>query len=68
MTDTVISSASGCTVHKRRNVAEHLPESERGWVDAELVRALNNPDAAVGLRDAKASRAGSGGGNDEAGT
>jgi transposase-like protein len=43
-----------CTVHKRRNVAEHLPESERAWVDAKLVRALNNPDAAAGLRDAKA--------------
>jgi transposase-like protein len=43
-----------CTVHKRRNVAEHLPESERGWVDLKLVRALNNPDAAAGLRDAKA--------------
>jgi transposase-like protein len=43
-----------CTVHKRRNVAEHLPESERDWVDAKLVRALTNPDAAAGLRDAKA--------------
>jgi putative transposase len=43
-----------CTVHKRRNVAEHLPEDQRGWVDAKLVRALNNPDAAAGLRDAKA--------------
>jgi transposase-like protein len=43
-----------CTVHKRRNVAEHLPESERAWVDLKLVRALNNLDAAAGLRDAKA--------------
>jgi transposase-like protein len=43
-----------CTVHKRRNVAEHLPEDQRGWVDAKLVRALNNRDAAAGLRDAKA--------------
>jgi transposase-like protein len=43
-----------CSVHKRRNVAEHLPDSERDWVDAKLVRALANPDAAVGLRDAKA--------------
>jgi putative transposase len=43
-----------CTVHKRRNVSDHLPESERGWVDAKLVRALANPDAAAGLRDAKA--------------
>ena len=43
-----------CTVHKRRNVAEHLPESERDWVDLKLVRALNNPDEAAGIRDAKA--------------
>jgi transposase-like protein len=43
-----------CTVHKRRNVAEHLPETERDWVDLKLVRALNNADAAAGLRDAKA--------------
>jgi putative transposase len=43
-----------CTVHKRRNVAEHLPETERGWVDAKLMRALHNPDAAAGLRDARA--------------
>ncbi len=43
-----------CTVHKRRNVAEHLPEDQRDWVDAKLVRALHNPDAAAGLRDAKA--------------
>jgi transposase-like protein len=43
-----------CTVHKRRNVAEHLPETERDWVDAKLVKALNNPDAAAGLREAKA--------------
>ena len=43
-----------CTVHKRRNVKDHLPESEREWVDLKLVRALSNPDAAAGLRDAKA--------------
>jgi transposase-like protein len=43
-----------CTVHKRRNVKDHLPEPEREWVDLKLVRALSNPDAAAGLRDAKA--------------
>jgi len=43
-----------CTVHKRRNVAEHLPEDQRGWVDQKLVRALHNPDAAAGVRDATA--------------
>jgi transposase-like protein len=26
-----------CTIHKRRNVSDHLPESERDWVD------LNSP-------------------------
>lgn len=36
------------------NVAEHLPQSEWDWVDLKLVRALNNPDAVAGLRDAKA--------------
>jgi putative transposase len=43
-----------CTVHKRRNVAEHLPEAERGWVDAKLGRIFANPDPAAGLRGAKA--------------
>jgi transposase-like protein len=43
-----------CTVHKRRNVADHLPESERGWVDTKLGRIFANPDPAAGLRDAKA--------------
>jgi putative transposase len=43
-----------CTVHKRRNVADHLPEGERGWVDTKLGRIFANPDAAAGLRDAKA--------------
>jgi putative transposase len=43
-----------CTVHKRRNVADHLPEAERGWVDTKLGKIFANPDAAAGLRDAKA--------------
>jgi putative transposase len=43
-----------CTVHKRRNVADHLPEGERGWVDTKLGRIFANPDPATGLRDAKA--------------
>jgi putative transposase len=43
-----------CTVHKRRNVADHLPEAERDWVDTKLGRVLANPDPAAGLRDAKA--------------
>jgi transposase-like protein len=43
-----------CTVHKRRNVADHLPEAERGWVDTKLGRIFANPDASAGLRDATA--------------
>ena len=43
-----------CTVHKRRNVADHLPEAERGWVDTKLGRIFANPGPAAGLRDAKA--------------
>src|SRR3954447_16349229 len=43
-----------CTVHKRRNVADHLPEAERGWVNTKLGRIFANPDASAGLRDAKA--------------
>jgi len=42
-----------CTVHKRRNVADHLPEAERGWVDTKLGRIFANPDPAAGLHDAK---------------
>ncbi|HEX2063398.1 MAG TPA: IS256 family transposase [Acidimicrobiales bacterium] len=41
-----------CTLHKRRNVADHLPESERGWVDQRLARAFNHIDADAGLRQA----------------
>jgi hypothetical protein len=43
-----------CTVHKRRNVADHLPEAQRGWVDTKLGKIFANPDPAAGLRDAKA--------------
>jgi putative transposase len=43
-----------CTVHKRRNVADHLPEGQRGWVDTKLGKIFANPDPAAGLRDAKA--------------
>ena len=33
-----------CTVHKRRNVADHLPEAERELIDRKLVRAFTHPD------------------------
>jgi transposase-like protein len=42
-----------CTVHKRRNVAEHLPEAERELVDRRLVRAFAHADPDLGLRAAR---------------
>ncbi len=42
-----------CTLHKRRNVTDHLPEAERPFVDAKLAKAFNNPDPDAGLRAAK---------------
>jgi putative transposase len=42
-----------CTVHKRRNVAEHLPDKEKQWVDAKLVKVFGHPDPAQGLRNAR---------------
>jgi putative transposase len=43
-----------CTVHKRRNVTEHLPQADQGRIDARLARAFNDPDPAKGLRAARA--------------
>ncbi|EWM19130.1 LOW QUALITY PROTEIN: transposase, partial [Kutzneria sp. 744] len=42
-----------CTVHKRRNVADHLPERERELIDRKLVRAFTHPDPELGLRAAR---------------
>lgn len=42
-----------CTLHKRRNLADHLPEKEKAWADAKLVKAFNHPDPEQGLRNAK---------------
>ena len=42
-----------CTLHKRRNVTDHLPEPERGWVDQRMARAFNHADAEAGLRQAR---------------
>lgn len=42
-----------CTLHKRRNVEDHLPDKEKAWVDAKLVKAFNHPDPDQGLRNAK---------------
>lgn len=43
-----------CTLHKRRNVADHLPEKDKAWVDAKLVKAFGHPDPDHGLANAKA--------------
>ena len=42
-----------CTLHKRRNVADHLPDKEKAWVDAKLVKAFTHPDPDQGLRNAR---------------
>jgi len=42
-----------CTLHKRRNVADHLPDKEQAWVDAKLVKAFVHPDPDQGLRRVK---------------
>jgi putative transposase len=42
-----------CTIHKRRNVTDHLPQTEQGPVDAKLARAFANPDPVAGLRAAR---------------
>lgn len=42
-----------CTLHKRRNVADHLPDKEQAWVEAKLVKAFCHPDPAQGLGNAK---------------
>lgn len=42
-----------CTLHKRRNVADHLPDREKAWVDAKLVKAFNHPDPESGLKNAR---------------
>jgi hypothetical protein len=42
-----------CTLHKRRNVADHLPDKDKDWVDAKLVKAFTHPDPQQGLRNAR---------------
>jgi putative transposase len=42
-----------CTLHKRRNVADHLSDKEQAWVDAKLVKAFAHPDPDTGLANAK---------------
>jgi len=47
-----LAAVQRCTLHKRRNVADHLPYKEKAWVDAKLVKAFNHPDPELGLRNA----------------
>jgi transposase-like protein len=42
-----------CTLHKRRNVAEHLADKDKDWVDAKLAKAFGHPDPKTGLQNAK---------------
>lgn len=42
-----------CTLHKRRNVKDHLPKDQGGFVDRKLAQAFANPDPDAGLRAAK---------------
>jgi putative transposase len=42
-----------CTLHKRRNVADHLPDKDKAWVDAKLVKAFGHADPDTGLHNAK---------------
>src|SRR6188508_495460 len=41
-----------CTLHKRRNIADHLPDKDKDWVDAKLVKAFGHPNPEHGLRNA----------------
>ncbi len=39
-----------CTLHKRRNVRDHLPKDQQAWVDRKLAAAFTNTDPAAGER------------------
>ena len=43
-----------CQVHKRRNLLEHLPQQDRGWVNARLSTAWALPDAGRAQRELEA--------------
>ena len=45
-----------CTLHKRRNLAAHLPIDDQRWVDQRLARAFNHPDPSTGFAMAERSR------------
>jgi transposase-like protein len=39
-----------CTLHKRRNVKDHLPKDQQAWVDRKLAAAFGNENAGNGER------------------
>jgi putative transposase len=42
-----------CTLHKRRNVRDHLPKDHQAWVDRKLAAAFAHADPAAGERAAR---------------
>jgi putative transposase len=42
-----------CTLHKRRNVRDHLPKDQRAWVDRKLAAAFANENTTNGERAAR---------------
>jgi transposase-like protein len=42
-----------CTLHKRRNVTDYLPQARRTAIDERLATIFANADAAAGLADAR---------------
>src|SRR5207244_7529578 len=42
-----------CTLHKRRNVKDHLPKDQQPWVDRKLAAAFAHADPAAGERAAR---------------
>jgi transposase-like protein len=42
-----------CTLHKRRNVRDHLPKDAQPWVDRKLAAAFGHADPAAGERAAR---------------
>jgi len=42
-----------CTLHKRRNVKDHLPKDQQAWVDRKLAAAFAHADPAAGERVAR---------------
>jgi len=46
---TALRCGRGCGV----NIADHLPDKDKDWVDAKLVKAFGHPNPEHGLRNAK---------------